>query len=78
MGRYSRNGIRFKIPKNLKGLGNMMASGKEYGAYANEVLAKQMKPRYSQRLETLRSEKILLILYMELLLPNFYKSTYAD
>jgi proline iminopeptidase len=30
MGRYSRNGIRFKIPENLKGLviGNMMAMEK--------------------------------------------------
>jgi proline iminopeptidase len=34
-----------KYQKNLKGLViGMMASGKEYGAYANEVLAKQMKP----------------------------------
>jgi proline iminopeptidase len=26
----------------------MMASGKEYGAYANEVLAKQMKPELAE------------------------------
>jgi proline iminopeptidase len=52
-----------KYQKNLKGLviGNMMASGKEYGAYANEVLAKQMKPEVLAEIRALEAKKILLI-----------------
>jgi hypothetical protein len=38
-------------------------------------VAKQMKPEGFKRLDW--KKKILLILAMELLLPNFYKSTYA-
>ena len=65
-----------KYQKNLKGLviGNMMASGKEYGAYANEVLAKQMKPEVLAEIRALEAKKDFANpRYMELLLPNFYK-----
>lgn len=65
-----------KYQKNLKGLviGNMMASGKEYGAYANDVLAKQMKPEVLAEIRALEANKDFANpRYMELLLPNFYK-----
>ncbi len=65
-----------KYQKNLKGLviGNMMASGKEYGAYANDVLAKQMKPEVLAEIRALEAKKDFANpRYMELLLPNFYK-----
>ena len=65
-----------KYQKNLKGLiiGNMMASGKEYGAYANNVLAKQMKPEVLAEIRALEAKKDFANpRYMELLLPNFYK-----
>jgi proline iminopeptidase len=65
-----------KYQKNLKGLviGNMMASGKEYGAYANNVLAKQMKPVVLAEIRALEAKKDFANpRYMELLLPNFYK-----
>jgi hypothetical protein len=57
----------------------MMASGKEYGAYANEVLAKQMKPEVLAEIRALEAKKILLILatwnYFYL---TFIRNTYAD
>lgn len=65
-----------KYQKNLKGLviSNMMASGKEYGAYANNVLAKQMKPEVLAEIRALEAKKDFANpRYMELLLPNFYK-----
>lgn len=65
-----------KYQKNLKGLviGNMMASGKEYGAYANEVLAKQMKPEVLAEIRAIEAKNDFANpRYMELLLPNFYK-----
>ena len=65
-----------KYQKNLKGLiiGNMMASATEYGAYANEVLAKQMKPEVLSEIRALEAKKDFANpRYMELLLPNFYK-----
>ncbi|MDG2432254.1 proline iminopeptidase-family hydrolase [Flavobacterium sp.] len=65
-----------KYQKNLKGLiiGNMMASATEYGAYANEVLAKQMKLEVLSEIRALEAKKDFANpRYMELLLPNFYK-----
>ena len=65
-----------KYQKNLKGLivSNMMASGTEYGAYANDVLAKQMKPEVLAEIRALEAKKDFANpRYMELLLPNFYK-----
>lgn len=65
-----------KYQKNLKGLiiGNMMASATEYGAYANEVLAKQMQPEVLSEIRALEAKKDFANpRYMELLLPNFYK-----
>jgi proline iminopeptidase len=35
----------------------MMASGKEYGAYANEVLAKQMKPEVLAEIRALEAKR---------------------
>ena len=52
----------------------MMASGTEYGAYANDVLAKQMKPEVLAEIRALEAKKDFANpRYMELLLPNFYK-----
>jgi proline iminopeptidase len=65
-----------KYQKNIKGLviGNMMASGKEYGAYANDVLAKQMKPEILAEIRAIEAKNDFANpRYMELLLPNFYK-----
>ncbi|MBC5842056.1 proline iminopeptidase-family hydrolase [Flavobacterium sp. F-380] len=65
-----------KYQKNLKGLivSNMMASGTEYGAYANDVLAKQMKPEVLAEIRALEAKKDFANpRYMELLIPNFYK-----
>ena len=64
-----------KYQNNLKGLiiSNMMSSCPAYGKYAEEVLAKQLKPEV---LDTIRSiEKrgdYSNPKYMELLMPNFY------
>ena len=53
---------------------NMMASAPEYGKYANEVLAKQMKPEVLAEIEAIEAKKDFSNpRYMELLLPNFYQ-----
>lgn len=65
-----------KYQKNLKGLlvANMVASAPEYGKYADEVLAKQMKPEVLAEIRTLEAKKDFANpRYMELLIPNFYK-----
>ncbi|MFD2943418.1 proline-specific peptidase family protein [Flavobacterium notoginsengisoli] len=65
-----------KYQQNLKGLlvSNMMASAPEYGKYADEVLAKQMKPEILKEIRDLESKKDFdNPRYMELLIPNFYK-----
>lgn len=64
-----------KYQKHLKGLlvANMVASAPEYGKYADEVLAKQMKPEVLQEIKALEAKKDFNNpRYMELLLPNFY------
>jgi proline iminopeptidase len=64
-----------KYQRNLKGLiiANMMASVPEYGKYADEVLAKQMKPEVFAEIESLEAKgDYNNPRYMELLLPNFY------
>lgn len=65
-----------KYQQNMKGLliSNMMASAPEYGKYAEEVLAKQMKPEILAEIRALEAKKDFNNpRYMELLLPNFYK-----
>ncbi len=65
-----------KYQKNLKGLlvANMVASAPEYGKYADEVLAKQMKPEVLAEVRALEAKKDFANpRYMELLIPNFYK-----
>lgn len=65
-----------KYQKNLKGLlvSNMVASAPEYGKYADEVLAKQMKPEILAEIRSLEAKKDFANpRYMELLIPNFYK-----
>ncbi|MET0944477.1 MAG: proline iminopeptidase-family hydrolase, partial [Flavobacterium sp.] len=65
-----------KYQKNLKGLliSNMVASAPEYGKYADEVLAKQMKPEILAEIRALEAKKDFSNpRYMELLIPNFYK-----
>lgn len=65
-----------KYQKNMKGLlvANMMASAPEYGKYADEVLAKQMKPEVLKEIRELEAKKDFTNpRYMELLIPNFYK-----
>lgn len=64
-----------KYQKNMKSLivSNMMASAPEYGKYAEEVLAKQMKPEILNEIRALESKKEFTNpRYMELLIPNFY------
>ena len=64
-----------KYQKNLKGLlvTNMMASVPEYGKYADEVLAKQMKPEILAELRSIEARKDFNNPhYMELLILNFY------
>jgi proline iminopeptidase len=64
-----------KYKKNIKGLliANMMASAPEYGEYANNVLAKQMKPEVLAEVRAIEAKKDFTNQrYMELLLPNFY------
>ncbi len=64
-----------KYQKNLKGVlvANMMASVPEYGKYADEVLAKQMKPEILAEIRTIEAQKDFSNpRYMELLTPNFY------
>jgi len=65
-----------KYQQNMKGLlvSNMMASAPEYGKYADEVLAKQMKPEILAEIRSLEAKKDFNNpRYMELLIPNFYK-----
>ncbi len=65
-----------KYQQNLKGLivANMMASIPEYGKYAQEVLAKQMKPEVLKEIRAIEAKgDYNNPRYMELLLPNFYK-----
>ena len=65
-----------KYQKNLKSLlvANMVASAPEYAKYAEEVLAKQMKPEVLAEVKDLEAKKDFANpRYMELLMPNFYK-----
>ncbi|MFB9079219.1 proline iminopeptidase-family hydrolase [Flavobacterium procerum] len=65
-----------KHQQNLKGLivANMVASAPEYGKYADEVLAKQMKPEILKEIRDLEAKKDFENpRYMELLIPNFYQ-----
>lgn len=64
-----------KYQANLKGLliANMMASAPEYGKYAQEVLALQMKPEVLAEIRKIEAAKDFSNpRYMELLIPNFY------
>lgn len=64
-----------KYQDHLKGLiiSNMMSSSPEYGAYAENVLSKQMDPKVLKEVKALEAKKDFQNLrYMELLLPNFY------
>jgi len=64
-----------KYQRHLKGLvvANMVASAPEYGRYAEEVLARQMKPEVLSEIKTIEAKKDFNNpRYMELLLPNFY------
>ena len=64
-----------KYQQNLKGLivSNMMASVPEYGKYADEVLAKQMKQEVFAEIKSLEAKgDYNNPRYMELLIPNFY------
>ncbi len=66
----------FKYQNNLKGLiiSNMMSSCPDYGKYANDVLAKQMKPEVLKEIREIEAKQDFANpRYMELLLPNFYK-----
>jgi proline iminopeptidase len=65
-----------KYQQNLKGLlvSNMVASAPEYGRYADEVLAKQMKSQVLTEIRAIEAKKDFANpRYMELLIPNFYK-----
>ena len=65
----------FKYQQNLKGLiiSNMMMSIPAYGKYADDVLAKQMKPAVLAEIRQIEAKKDFENpRYMELLLPNFY------
>lgn len=65
-----------KYQNNMKGLiiSNMMASCPEYGKYADEVLAKQMKPEVLAEIMKIEANKDFSNpRYMELLMPNFYE-----
>ncbi|MBN8674576.1 MAG: proline iminopeptidase-family hydrolase [Chitinophagales bacterium] len=65
-----------KYQDNLKGLMicNMMASCPEYGKYADEVLAKQLKPEVLTEIKAIEAKgDFANPRYMELLIPNFYK-----
>ncbi|MCC3153475.1 proline iminopeptidase-family hydrolase [Hymenobacter sp. BT770] len=66
----------FKYQQNLKGLiiSNMMMSCPAYGRYAQEVLAKQMKPEVLAEVRQIEAKKDFANpRYMELLMPNFYR-----
>ncbi|MCA0398996.1 MAG: proline iminopeptidase-family hydrolase [Bacteroidetes bacterium] len=61
--------------QHMKGLvvADMMASAPDYGRYANEVLAKQMKPEVLAEVRALEAKNDFdNPRYMELLMPNFY------
>ncbi|NML22142.1 proline iminopeptidase-family hydrolase [Pseudoflavitalea sp. G-6-1-2] len=65
-----------KHQQHLKGLiiCNMMASCPDYGAYANNVLAKQMDPKILDTIRRLEAANDFQNpKYFELLMPNFYK-----
>jgi proline iminopeptidase len=65
-----------KYQEYLKGLiiSNMMASGPEYDAYAENVLAKQMEPAVLEEIKSLEAAGDFgNPRYMELLVPNFYR-----
>ena len=65
----------FKYQQNMKGLiiSNMMMSCPDYGKYAEEVLAKQMRPEVLAEIRAIEARKDFANpRYMELLLPNFY------
>ena len=64
-----------KYQENLKGLiiSNMMSSAPAYGKYAEDVLAKQMKPEVLKEVRDLEAKRDFSNpRYMELLMPNFY------
>jgi proline iminopeptidase len=64
-----------KYQQNLKAaiIANMMASAPEYGKYAEDVLAKQMKPEVLNEIKALEAKKDFNNpRYMQLLIPNFY------
>lgn len=64
-----------KYQNHIKGLliSNMMASAPDYGKYADDVLAKQMKPEILAEIKSLEAKKDFASpRYMELLLPNYY------
>lgn len=65
----------FKYQQHLKGLiiSNMMMSCPDYGRYADEVLAKQMKPEVLKEIRAIEAKKDFSNpRYMGLLEPNFY------
>lgn len=65
-----------KYQQNMKALivSNMVASAPEYGRYADEVLAKQMKPEVLAEVRAIEAKKDFNNpRYMELLTPNFYR-----
>ena len=65
-----------KYQDNMKALliSNMMSSCPDYGRYANEVLAKQMKPEVLKEVKEIEAKgDFTNPRYMELLLPNFYQ-----
>ncbi|MDU0371466.1 proline iminopeptidase-family hydrolase [Hymenobacter endophyticus] len=64
-----------KYQQHMKGLiiSNMMMSVPAYGRYADEVLAKQMKPEVLREIREIEARQDFQNpRYMELLLPNFY------
>ena len=64
-----------KYQQHLKGLviSNMMMSVPDYGRYAENVLAKQMKPEVLREIRQIEARQDFQNpRYMELLLPNFY------
>ncbi len=65
-----------KYQTHLKALlvSNMVASAPEYGKYAQEVLAKQMKPEVLAEVRAIEAKKDYENpRYMELLVPDFYR-----
>ena len=65
----------FKYQQNMKGLiiSNMMMSCPAYGRYAQDVLAKQMKPEVLAEVRQIEAKKDFQNpRYMALLMPNFY------